>query len=542
MRFVAIQSKFRVLRRVAAVGLLLPFVVAVLATPSNAQTAPVGVGTGNGAGSVLTVDLGSLLRLSLVNELSDTTTDPAKGNPLALSQLQLLQLQSSLVPGLDSLTVPLVETRSTGAEDRKDTALLDLASLGLPANLLTGQITPAVLSSIVGGDGALSSLTTSLDNIAVLGGLLKTDAAAALLGSTATPASSTASRGLSINQLTALDLGGLLQLLGIRLDQLPLTTVTNLVSQLGIPLSTVSQATGLPLGSLNDLSNLGQVVGGLLSQPCNQANAIIQLLNLVCNNLPASIGTTQNALQGLLDLVGGTALLDVQGIQIGQEAVAATTLDASSATTTGSIGKIRVGGIDLGAIDLNQALDQIVAVATQATNTLNGLLATIDPALGNLIQIKLFDRFANVAPDGSYTTALSGITALQVTVAPPDVCAILGRLNVPNTVNGVLAGLGVGAVTVPTQLADLLNSLTSNVTCPAPLGAVTAALTQPLTVKALSVSGAANFALPGAPGTPGTPGEPVLPRTGTEGTLFLLLGAGMVIVAVGLRRLHVHRI
>ena len=540
-----IHSKFRGLRSLAAVALLLPFVVAVLATPSNAQTAPIGVGTASGTGNVLSVDLGSILKLSLVNELSNTTIDPASGNPLALSQLQLLKLQSSLLPNLDGLTVPLVETRTSGAEDRKDTALLDLGSLGLPANLLTGAVSPATLASIVGGDGALSSLTTSLDNIAVLGGVLKTDAAAALLGSAAAPSASNATRGLSINQLTALDVGGLLQLLGIPLDQLPLTAVTDLVGSLGIPLATINQATGLNLGSLTDLSTvlsgLPATIATVTGQVCNPLDPVLVLLNISCPQTVAPLTTTlQTAIQGLLDLVGGTALLDVQGIQIGQQALAADTLANSSAITTGSIGNIRLAGVDLGAIDLNATLDQITALATQITTTVNGLLGAIDPELANLIDIKLFDRLANVAQDGSYTTAQSAITALQVAINPPDVCAILGRLGA-GSVNGLLAGLGAGAVTVPTQVTDLLTSLTSQVPC-GEAQTLTAAITQRLTVKALSVGGAANFVMPVAPAAPAVPQTPVLPRTGGESNMFLLLGASMVIIAIGARRLVRHQI
>jgi hypothetical protein len=522
--------------------LLLPFVVALLATPSNAQTAPAGVGTSNGLGNVLSIDLGSLLKLSLVNELSNTTIDPASGSPLALSQLQLLNLQSATVPTLDGLTVPLVETRTSGAEDRKDTALLDLGSLGLPANLLTGAVNPATLSSVVGGTGALSSLTTSLDNIAVLGGLLKTDAAAALLGSSATPGASDATRGLSISQLSALDVGGLLQLLGIPLDQLPLTAVTGLVGQLGIPLDTINQATGLNLGSLTDLANLASVLS-TPGQICDVANQLLLgLLGAVCtNNVVTNLGSTQTAIQGLLDLLAGTALLDVQGIEIGQKAVAADTLASSVASTTGSIGSIRVGGVDLGAVDLNTTLDQITGLANQITSTISGLLGSIDPGLANLVQVTLFDRLANVAQDGSYTTAQSGITALQLAINPPDVCAILGRLNVAGTVNGLLAGLGAGAVTVPTQVTDLLTGLTSQVPC-GQAQTLTAAITQPLTVKALSVSGAANFMMPVAPIAPVVPQTPVLPRTGGESNMFLLLGASMVIIAIGARRLTRHQI
>jgi hypothetical protein len=122
------------------------------------------------------------------------------------------------------------------------------------------------------------------------------------------------------------------------------------------------------------------------------------------------------------------------------------------------------------------------------------------------------------------------------------VCAILGRLDVAGTVNGLLSGLGASAVTVPTQVTDLLTGLTSQVTCPGEVATVASAITQPLTVKALSVGGAANFVMPVAPVAPTTPLAPVLPRTGGESNMFLLLGASMVIIAIGTRRLMRHQI
>ncbi len=541
-----------VARRAAALAALIPLAIAALAAPASAQSTPVGVGTGTGGSNVLSIDLGDLLQLSLVNEASSGTIDPAQGVPSASEQLNLLTVHSAVLPALDGLTVPLVQTHTTGGSDTKDTALLDLGTLPSPLNgLLSGKINPASLTSLVDANGALSSLATSLDNVAVLGGLLRTGSTTAQLGSSAKPAVATAGRGLGLDQLTALDLGGLLQLVGLSLDDLPVDTLAGLVGQLGLPLDAVENATGLNLTSVDDLDSvidgMQTTISGLLQQVpvCNAADPILVLLGLDCNNLVTTVNSAidalQSALDGVRDLLNSTALLSVGGLQIGELATATDTVDHSAATTTASIGHIRVGGIDLGGIDLNATLDQLQALATQVTTTVNGVLATISPSLGNLIQVKLFDRSTSVSSASGYTNALAAINALTVTVTPPDICSLLNGIDSTHTISAVLTNAQAQVLApLPTPVSDLLGGLTSIVTC----GGETSvnALTQPLTVKALSVSGAAAFTMPQAvttpqtPSSPSTPASPTLPRTGGDSTPLLLLGAALVLAAAVLRR------
>ena len=541
-----------VARRAAALAALIPLAFAALATPASAQSTPVGVGTGTGGSNVLSVDLGDLLQLSLVNEASGGTIDPTQGVPAASEQLNLLTVHSAVLPALDGLTVPLVETHTTGGTDTKDTALLDLGTLPSPlSGLLAGQINPATLTSLVDSNGALSSLTTALDNVAVLGGLLRTGAATAQMGSSAKPAFANAGRGLGLDQLTALDLGGLLQLLGLSLDSLPVDTLTGLVGQLGLPLDAVKTATGLDLSSVSDLNSvvdgLQTTISGLLAQVpvCDAANPVLVLLGLDCNNLATTLNSTVDALQAALDgvrsLLSSTALLSVDGLNIGELATATDTVQNSAATTSASIGHIRVGGIDLGGIDLNATLDQLQALATQVTTTVNGVLGSISPSLGNLIQVKLFDRNASVTSASGYTNALAAINALSVTVTPPDICSLLDSIDSTHTISAVLtAANGQLLSALPTPVSDLLGGLSSVVSCG---GTSVNALTQPLTVKALSVSGAAAFTMPQAtttPATPSTPASPTLPRTGGDSAPFLLLGAAFVMIAAVLRRATRH--
>jgi LPXTG-motif cell wall-anchored protein len=91
-------------------------------------------------------------------------------------------------------------------------------------------------------------------------------------------------------------------------------------------------------------------------------------------------------------------------------------------------------------------------------------------------------------------------------------------------------------------VGDVLGDLGSTVTCTAATAAgdvtaaalvagVASALTQPLTIEALSLAGAGSFSVPaatsGGPAAPGSPGS--LPNTGGEAQLALLaLGLGAV--------------
>jgi hypothetical protein len=210
---------------------------------------------------------------------------------------------------------------------------------------------------------------------------------------------------------------------------------------------------------------------------------------------------------------------------------------------TAAINDIRVGGIDLGGINANTALDQVQAVTTAAMTTLSQVLGTIDPSLANLLSLQLFQQATSVAQNGDYVQALAGITALALTITPPDICAVVNHVLAGTPISSLTSGLTLPATPV-TAVLDQLGSIVPNciptlggaaLRAAVPSGAV-AALTGPITLKAASVASAAEFKVGATPALPGAPGSPALPRTGMNETLLLIMGGLMAAFALGLRR------
>ena len=178
----------------------------------------------------------------------------------------------------------------------------------------------------------------------------------------------------------------------------------------------------------------------------------------------------------------------------------------------------------------------------------------------------MLDRATSVAANGAKTEALASLTGLRVTITPPDLCGLLtslGATPVTETVGGLLESLG-GAIPPLPIVGDVLGDLGSVLNCNAAptaggaqvraalVGGLANALTQPLTVEALTVAsqGAFTPAAAQVPTTTTTPGQTTtttatttpsgspapLPRTGGQ----MLLGAagiGLLATALGMRRL-----
>jgi hypothetical protein len=169
-------------RRIVAAGVLASLAAVLFASPSNADGV-VGVGSAGGTTKVVAVDAGSLIKFTLVGENSASSIDLANGTPSATETLTPLS-GSALAVG--NFATPTVQTTSTGDADSKDTALVDLSTLGAPG--LTGHINPASLTSLVDANGAQASLKSTLANLGVLAGVAGVDSAKVDLGGIAGPA------------------------------------------------------------------------------------------------------------------------------------------------------------------------------------------------------------------------------------------------------------------------------------------------------------------------------------------------------------------
>ena len=620
--------------RTAAVLVAAAALAAATVAPSSAQDTGTtsGLGSSGGATSVLRLALGSdALVLRLIGEDSATSNDTANGGPDALERVTPVQVASSLLPALGAVAQPTVETHTTSGEQSQSTPAVDLGSLlagtAVPG-LLSGTIDPVALRSVVDASGAASGASGAVRNLTVLGGLLSTGTADLSLGSTALVTDAGAIRGLQLDHLEVLNLGALLDALGISLTDLPLDTAIGLLDQLGLALpgglsadallalvngllddtgavrtqvsalqaqidglqaqldpliAQLSTATALvdsltsqlsvqqallaacvvpalcaPIQALvtslttqlaaatASVANLNTLIDGLQTQ----IDALLDQIDALLGTITAAVEQLLGIIDGVLDGLGDAALLSIDDLVVGITARADDTLASSVATIVGSVGDVQVGGVSLGGLAAPD-LGAVSALADQVTGTLGGILGLIDPALSSLVDVGLLEQTASVTEADGITHAVAGITGLRATVTPPDVCAVLGRLGLQETLGSVLDSLGEAVPALPGPVGDILGAVGSTVTCTAAMATggntaaalvdgVASALTQPLTVEALSVSGTGAFtvpATPAAPGTPGAPGAPgQLPVTGGNAQLAILAVA-LGGVGFGLRRL-----
>ena len=650
------MNQVRTVVAAAGVGCLL-----LVGVPSS-EAATAGVGSSGGGTEALHIEIGDgALDLHLLNELSSTNNDALVATPEALERLAPLSVASSLLPALSSLSVPAVESRSTGAENTVDAPTIDLGSLGGPVpGLLDGTIS-ATLRSLVDADGALAALTGAADGVSVLGGVLRLGSLDANLGSLAATEQSGGDRSLSLDSVEVLDLAAVLQLLGIDVTDLPLDVVAGLLDALGVALPFDLSPSAL-VGQINTMLDDAQAQAGNvfaqvatlqaqldaarnsipgLTTAVTQAQAAAdaqtpalqsqldglqgQLDGLVCAVVPqlcadlnAQIATVtdqitalttavtsaedalaaanalinqlvdqiQGLLSGLADLVDpildlvapllddllSTTLLTVNDLNVGVVAQARDSVANSVADVTGSIGSISIGDVTVPGLDALGTVDQVVALSDQITGALGGILAIIDPSLANLVDIDVLDRSTSIVANGAATEALASLTGLRVTITPPDLCGLLTRLGatpVTETLGGLLDSLG-GVIPPLPVVGNVLGDLGSVLNCNAAataagarvgadlVGGLANALTQPLTVEALTVGsqGAFTPAAAQVPTTTTTPGGPTtttpgptttvvpgtggpLPRTGGGELLVGAAGLGLLATAVWMRRLAV---
>jgi hypothetical protein len=596
------------LRRATAAALGTGLLALAATSLPAAEAATPGVGTSSGGAEVLHVAIGGgALDLRLLGESSSTTNETAPG--AASERLTPLTLSSTLLPALGSLSLPVLEVASSGAEQSQATPAVDLGALaggaGLPA-VLGGTIDPASVRAVVdAATGSVASAAGGVTDLSVLGGVLRVGNVDGLLGSDADPAAATALRGLSIDRIDVLDLGAVLELLGLSALDLPLDVAADLLASLGLPLpggalspdalvatveGLVADAGNVPaqvqaltaqVDALTDqVASLEAQLAPLLAQAgCNVLNLLpIPGLGLTCAQVQSTISSLQSQIStvnsqidaleaqiaalvdqvlallqpvfdivdGLVDGIEAAPLVVIEDLAVGVTAQAVETVAGSSANVLASVGAVRIGNLALPGVDLLGTIDQLAAVGDQLTGAVGDVLATIDPALGGLVDIGLFERTTSVREEGGRSVAEGLLSGLRLSVTPPDLCGLLGRLGASDTLGGLLGDLGQQLPALPLPTADLLGDLGSIVTCTPTTGAtvgaqlvggVAPALTQPLTAQVLTVSGRGAFAATPTQVPTTTPGsQPVLPRTGSSDAVLVTLGILAAATAIGLRR------
>ena len=606
-------------RGVATFSLVALFSV-VAAAPSNGAAAPTGVGTAQGATQLINLQVGSdpdatnnLLNALVVAEENAATIDPAlHATPIASQGILPLGVHSATVPALDLATTPSVETETTGAQDQKSTNVVDLgAATSAVPGALGGTINPATLTSIVDAAGARSTMNSSLADVQALAGLARLDSANLTLSGLASPTQSLAQRGATVDAISAVNLGDVLQMLGVNIDELTTFTLVRLVEHLGLIDDINDPGVNLfyavfdviyaeVVDAEQDLADKQQALAdataavtacGVDAACLITANAAKAQAQIAFIAAAGTLGGLNFVLGSLLDIANDfrdeaieflatMPLINVQGVAAGATALAKDTTANSAATVTGSIDSITIASLPpVGPVDATSAADQLAGAAATINGQLDDILSVISPFLAGMVQLDLFPHHTNVFVENGYVKALANITALVLTITPPDICSAYDDvfpLSAESTVapDGVTPDLAAQQASVdpntftdlqlpiqpsvdvpePGDITDVLDDLGSYVdNCPffdneltrlglqaakAPLGSFTA-LSEPATFRIASLSSASEFkvaATPETPAVPEVPAVPALPRTGMNETLLLVIGGLMAAAALGLRR------
>ena len=542
--------------------------IAPLSATIASAAEPTGVGTGTVSSSLLQLDVdgGNVLSVRVLGTDGTSSIDPSKGASKSATSLTPLTISSKTVPALN-VSTPSVGTSSTGAEDKK-TVSPQLPSV--PA--FSGTMT-ADLSSIVDAVGARSGLSSALSNVGIAGGLVSVPKSTVQLGTDAATAAAKGTQSISIPSIEVLNLGAVLDALGLPLSSLPLDKLQALLGPLGKSLPNLSDPTAVVTQVNQALGTLAGQSGALTASICQQvdgilgtvgglagtgaaadaANTIIDTVGSTtgggvpgvpsllraqalpsCSSVTGTVQDLVNQLNGvvasvvtsLLDTLAHTSLLSVQGVDVGLVADARSTIESSVADVTGKIGSVKVGALavpGVSGLDLTSAAGVLSGAGDAVSAAIGSVLGTINAQLAKMVDVDVLKITKNVANVGGYNTATAAVTALTATLTPPAL--LTGALNLGNSAGDLLGQVGA---TVP-ALSPLMTQLEAT------LGGLDL-LTAPtsIAVGTLSSQGAYK-AVAATPGTPTTGGE--LPRTGGSNAAIPAMAAVLVAgIALGIRR------
>lgn len=556
---------------------------------ASAQTT--GVATASVETNLLHVNVaGGLVDLKVVSDQGTSNVDPASGAQQGVSRLIPVALSSNSISAINTINGALAPvnqqfvSQSPGGNPSVGTPAVNFATpsvgVALPLNLLSGQLNAGNLtSSFDAVKGATSALNFSLTNLNVAGGLLTADTFGDVNGSAANVGIGNGSRTVNIGTIKALNLGALLQGLGINPGNLPVNDVLALVDKLGLPIS------GLPTGTSSLTSAFTQLTGvisgltgsatavsgasGSVPVPSGLAptvGTITSLLPSLGSTLPAvptGSGATipvstvtdivNSALPQVQQLLGNllsqglngllnTALLELDGAQLGVVTKAAPTLQDSVAGITAQLGAIKVAGLTLPGLDLSSALSTVSNVVNQANNALSGLLSTLSPNLGNLVHVSVLDQNKSVTNSGGYNKAVAGITAVTASIDPSAITGglsgLIGSLTGASVHSADVTGTSgiTGAITSLLGSAPVISNLVPSLT--GALGVANLLGGGATSIKVGEILSGAQYAAASTPAVAPPAATPVtkLPRTGSNTAEWAALAAVLFALALGVRR------
>lgn len=552
----------RNVRAALAAALTLSLLAALTSGPATAATT--GVGTSSAETTVVGVDLGAngaLLAVKLLGDSARGTIDPkVTSTAEAFSRITGLSVDSS-VNALDKSSGQL-ESKDPGGEKQVTQGSVNLTNpapgVTVPSSVVSGTIGLTSLASNAAATKSTSTIAASLTNATVGGALASVDGVSSTLSATATDTASETNRSVKVDQVVVLDLGALLEGLGLSILDLPVDTVTALLDELDLDVGDV--ANDAVQAAIDDLQAeiaafQAQLATPPVTLPTTTIDDVIDLINdLDVVTVPTSTGTAIGALPTVTDQLNALIdqLQDVLATLLTQAALeldtapllsasaleatvatkAADTVAGSSTTRSATIGSITVGGITIPGTDLLKTVDQINATVAAIDAALGGALGEIAGDLDDLVTVKLFERTAGagVSSAGGYVKAVEGLTVLRATVTPPaTVTTIVDDIIALTGLDQAITDAGGTHPQLDAAMADLSLALGGARSLGGGGG-----------VGIASLLGTSEFApsTSGAPGTgtgSGTPGEGnrSLPATGRNSTLPMTAFA-MLLIALGL--------
>lgn len=555
----------------AALAAATTFSLLAALTSGPATAAATGVGTSSAETTVVGVDLGangSLLAVRLLRDSARGTIDPKVTSAAeAFSRITGLSVDSS-VDALDKSSGRL-ESKDPGGEKQVTQGSVNLTKpapgVTLDPAIVSGTIGLTSLSSNATATKSASTIAASLTNAVVGGALATVEGVSSTLAATATNTTSETSRSVEVDQAVVLDLGALLEGLGLSILDLPLDTVSALLDELDLDVGDV--ANDAVQAAIDDLQAEidaleTQLLAATPALPTGGVSGVIGLINdldivtvptstetaitalpTVTDQLDALIDELQNVLATLLTQVAlelDTApLLSVSALEATVATKAGDTVAGSSTSRSAKIGSITVGGVTIPGTDLLKTADQVDATVATVDAALGGALGAIAGDLDDLVTVKLFERVAGagVSSADGYVKAVDGLTVLRATVTPPSTLTTI--------VDGIVAAAGLDqaiadAGGTPPQLDGTMADLSSALGGARSLGSGGG-------VGIAQVLGTSEFAAASSgTGTDtdtgtgsGRPGEDdrSLPATGRNSTLPMTAFA-MLLIALGLGFRH----
>lgn len=522
--------------------------------PGNAAGSP-GIGTAGTATSVLRVDLGggSLLALRVLGDDSRASIDPkVVSRPASFVRLAPLDVTSSAAGLAQSL--PGLEAKSPEGPAEAGAPAVSLAT-----PVTSGGLDAVSLRATTGPSSASASLGSGAADLTVAGGLVRLRGAVNALGASSIDAEASSTRGVRVDQLTVLDLGALLDGLGLSLTDLPVGVVSDLLGALGLsvpglaPGTTLSQAVATLNSAIDQVqaliatagstvdSTVAGTVGGLIDQvggvlggvgggslpPVPTVGSAVSALNDTLDGLQQQLAGLLSQALGLLD---GAALLSVDGLEVSIGTKATADPATSIARVTAGVRSVSVGGValpGLAGIDPGAAAGQVANLVNQAVAKVSSALGTVHPSLADVVSLKLFDQTKGVTTEDGYVRATAGFTALTATVTPPaDLAQVVASVVAQTGIGDILASLGAGGLqALPASPMAALEQA---------LGGVQA-LASGATVRVGEITARSEFA--GTAGTAQTAAPAAeLPRTGGDGAPFAVAGVLALAAATAIIR------